>query len=134
MRLNNADKDLARRSDVATRVRTARVAPTIQAQAAATTIRDSATAEGQTAVADCDAEAAVAEQFVALAADPDAGVRMQLAISLGEWGDPRAGVALQKLETMYFGEGFPERWRDDTKLVVQFAAVGQKTLRARYAD
>jgi len=56
MRLNYADKELFRRFEFTTRARTARaLAPTIQAQAAATTIRDSATAEWQKAVADCDA-------------------------------------------------------------------------------
>src|SRR5207302_1088355 len=35
--------------------------------------------------------------LVGLVADPDAQVRMQLAFTLGEWRDPRAGEALGRL-------------------------------------
>ncbi|MES2709455.1 MAG: neutral/alkaline non-lysosomal ceramidase N-terminal domain-containing protein [Verrucomicrobiota bacterium] len=40
---------------------------------------------------------ALAVKAAALTEDPDAGVRYQLALSLGEWNDPRAGGALGKL-------------------------------------
>lgn len=43
------------------------------------------------------ASAAVGEKALALTADPDAWVRLQLAYSLGEWDDPRAGRALGQL-------------------------------------
>src|SRR5262249_27778938 len=40
---------------------------------------------------------ALAAAFLARVDDPDAGVRMQLAFSLGEWADARAGRALGRL-------------------------------------
>ncbi|RYD34590.1 MAG: c-type cytochrome, partial [Verrucomicrobiaceae bacterium] len=40
---------------------------------------------------------ALAAKAAAMAADPDAPVRYQLALSLGEWNDPQAGQALGKL-------------------------------------
>ncbi|MES2707599.1 MAG: neutral/alkaline non-lysosomal ceramidase N-terminal domain-containing protein [Verrucomicrobiota bacterium] len=40
---------------------------------------------------------ALSAKAAAMTADPDAAVRYQLALSLGEWNDPRAGQALGKL-------------------------------------
>lgn len=41
--------------------------------------------------------AAIYSSVLSLASDPDPGVRFQLALTLGEWNDPRAGEALGKL-------------------------------------
>jgi putative membrane-bound dehydrogenase-like protein len=40
---------------------------------------------------------ALADAYLKLADDPDAEVRLQLALSLGQWKDPRAGRALARL-------------------------------------
>lgn len=42
-------------------------------------------------------DAALAKGVAALVADPDLGVRYQLALSLGEWDDPQAGALLGQL-------------------------------------
>ena len=46
------------------------------------------------------------EAAVALADDPDARVRLQLACALGEWNDPRAGAALAKLAVKDAGDTY----------------------------
>ncbi|MSU57035.1 MAG: c-type cytochrome [Pedosphaera sp.] len=44
--------------------------------------------------------------LLALADDPELTVRYQLALSLGEWNDPRAGEALAKLATRDMGDAW----------------------------
>lgn len=47
---------------------------------------------------------ALAEKAAALTSDPEAAVRYQLALSLGEWNDPPAGQALAKLALRDMGD------------------------------
>lgn len=42
-------------------------------------------------------DSTIANRLPAFADDPDAGVRLQLALTLGQWNDPRAAATLQKL-------------------------------------
>ncbi len=51
-------------------------------------------------------DAAVGEALLKLLDDPDPQVRMQLAYSLGEWDDPRAGRALGKLAARSAGDPY----------------------------
>src|SRR5205823_1777745 len=46
------------------------------------------------------------EQLVKLTSDPDPQVRMQIAYTLGEWDDPRAGQALGRLALQHSGERY----------------------------
>jgi putative membrane-bound dehydrogenase-like protein len=48
----------------------------------------------------------VAEMLPKLVADPDAQVRLQLALTLGNWRDPRAGKALAELAAQHAEDGF----------------------------
>ncbi len=44
-----------------------------------------------------DSAADIAEPLLKLAADPDLGIRQQLAFTLGDWRDPRAAIALGEI-------------------------------------
>jgi putative membrane-bound dehydrogenase-like protein len=53
-----------------------------------------------------DKSADLGPALVKLVADPDAQVRMQLACTLGEWDDPRAGEALGRLAVVSAGDRY----------------------------
>ncbi|HVV02403.1 MAG TPA: c-type cytochrome, partial [Verrucomicrobiae bacterium] len=54
--------------------------------------------------AESAAAAKLGPEILALTTDPDLHVRFQLALSLGEWDDPRAGVALGQLASASLGD------------------------------